>query len=65
MPDSKEYGVIEQSTISIFDPQFFPRPQGEKKLGWENAHQKNFFVYFLFRLKESKCPRGISAKVEE
>ena len=33
MPDSKEYGAIEQSPNSIFDSQFFPRPQGEKKLG--------------------------------
>ena len=33
MPDSKGYGAKEQSINSIFDPQFFPRPQGEKKLG--------------------------------
>ena len=35
-----------QTDWSVFDLQFFLRPQGEKKLGWENAYKKRSLLTF-------------------
>ena len=60
MPDSK--GTCRQNRLSIA---FLTRNFSlySEKFGRENAHVKAFFAYFLTLRSESKCPCGMSTKV--